>query len=53
MTFMDQTTGTTSFLTEDLLDEFIDKYVPLGLMELQCVQNGSTMLQSIDFAWQR
>ena len=51
--FMDQTTGTTRFLTEDLLGEFIDKYVPLGLMELQCVQNGSTMLQSIDFAWQR
>ena len=51
--FMDQTTGTTRFLTEDLLDEFIDKYVPLGLMELQCALNGNTMLQSIDFAWQR
>ena len=51
--FMDQTTGTTRFLTEDLLGEFIDKYVPLGLKELQCVRDGSTMLQPIDFAWKR
>lgn len=51
--FADQTTGATRFLTEDLLDEFIDKYVPLGLKELQCVRNGGTMLQPIDFAWQR
>ena len=51
--FMDQTTGTTRFLTEDLLDEFIDKYVSLGLKELQSVRSGSTLLRSIDFAWKR
>ena len=32
--FMDQTTGTTRFLTEALLDEFIEEYVSLGLKEL-------------------
>ena len=51
--FMDQTTGSTRFLTEALLDEFIDKYVSLGLKELQSVRSGSTLLRSIDFAWKR
>ena len=51
--FMDQTTGTTRFLTEELLDEFIEEYVSLGLQELQSVRSGSTLLRPIDFAWKR
>lgn len=51
--FTNQTLGTTRFLTENLLDEFIEKYVPLGLEELQCVRNGDTLLQPIDFARKR
>ena len=51
--FMDQITGTTRFLTEELLDEFIEVYVSLGLKELQSVRSGSTLLQPIDFAWKR
>ena len=51
--FMDQTTGTTRFLTEALLDEFIEEYVSLGIRELQSVRSGSALLRPIDFAWQR
>ncbi len=51
--FMDQTTGSTRFLTEALLDEFIEEYVPLGLKELQSVRSGNTLLRPIDFAWKR
>ena len=49
--FMDQTIGSTRFLTEVLLDEFIEEYVSLGLQELQSVRSGSTLLRPIDFAW--
>lgn len=51
--FMDQTTGTTRFLTEELLDEFIEGYVSLGLKELQSVRNGNSVLQPLDLAWKR
>ena len=51
--FMDQTIGSTRFLTEALLDEFIEEYVSLGLQELQRVRSGSTLLRPIDFAWKR
>lgn len=51
--FMDQTTGTTQFLTEVLLDEFIEGYVSLGLKELWSVRSGNSVLQPIDFAWKR
>lgn len=51
--FADQATGTTRLLTEDLLDEFIEEYVSLGLQELQRVRSGSTLLRPIDFAWKR
>lgn len=51
--FMDQTTGTTRFLTEELLDEFIEEYVSLGLKELQSIRNGNSVLQPMDFAWKR
>ena len=51
--FVDQTTGTTRFLTEALLDKFIEEYVSLGLKELQSIRSGSSLLRPIDFAWQR
>ena len=51
--FVDQTTGTTRFLTEALLDKFIEEYVSLGLKELQSIRSGNTLLWPIDFAWKR
>lgn len=51
--FTEQTTGETIFLKEDMLDEFIDKYVPLGLEELRSIQSGKFILQAQDYAWLR
>lgn len=51
--FKEQTIGVTYFLTENMVDEFIDKYVPLGLEELQHIQSGTYTLQALDYAWTR
>lgn len=51
--FKERTRGETHFLTENMVDEFIDKYVPLGLEELQHIQNGTYTLQALDYAWTR
>ena len=51
--FNEQITGDTHFITEDMLDEFVEKYVPLGLEELQSIRSGKFNLQAIDYAWAR
>ncbi len=51
--FTEQTTGETVFLKENMLDEFINKYMPLGLLELQSIQSGKFALQAQDYAWVR
>lgn len=51
--FTEQTTGKTHFLTENMVDEFIECYLPLGLEELQHIQRGKFTLQALDYAWPR
>ena len=51
--FTEQTAGEPYFFTESMVDEFIDKYIPIGLEELQNIQNGKFTLQAIDYAWSR
>lgn len=49
--FLEQTVGETYYITEAMVDEFIEKYVPLGLEELKCVQKGLSGLKSNDYVW--
>ncbi|MBQ8627330.1 MAG: zinc dependent phospholipase C family protein [Agathobacter sp.] len=51
--FTEKTIGETLFLTEAMLDEFIDRYTELGLKELQSISSGKSVLHAIDFAWSR
>ena len=51
--FTEKITGETYFITESMVDEFIDKYVPVGLKELQHIQKGEFTLQALDYAYQR
>lgn len=51
--FEERTIGETHFLTGNMVDEFIDKYVPQGLEELQHIQSGKYTLQALDYAWAR
>ena len=45
--------GTTILLTENMVDEFVEKYVPLAIEELQAVKKGMTYLKASDYAWER
>lgn len=49
--FTEQTKGETVYITEDMLDEFIEKYVTKGIDELKSVQRGKDYLKAIDLAY--
>ena len=49
--FTEQPTGATFYISEDMVDAFMDKYVPLGLEELRHIQNGESVLRASDYTW--
>lgn len=49
--FSEKIQGETVFITEDMLDQFIEEYVPIMLEELKAVKNGSTNLVAKDYKW--
>lgn len=49
--FFEQTVGETYYITEAMVDEFTEKYVPLGIEELRRVQKGLPGLKSDDYIW--
>lgn len=51
--FSDSTEGSTVFLTERMLDEFMDKYFPLAVEEIKNLKNGISILRAHDYAWLR
>lgn len=51
--FSESTQGTTVFLTEAMLDEFIEIYLPLAVEEVKRVKAGETLIKSSDYAWGR
>ena len=51
--FIVKTEGTTVILTEELVDEFVEKYVPLAIKEVQAVTRGEAALKASDYAWER
>lgn len=51
--FTENPQGKTCFLTEDMLDQFIDQYIDLAIKELHSVLNGEYYLNAIDYAWTR
>ncbi len=51
--FTEQTTGKTHFLTEAMVDSFVDKYIPLAKKEIESIMQGHFILQACDYAWAR
>ena len=51
--FTEQMTGKTHFLTENMVDEFLDEYIPIGIEELKHIYNGNFILQALDYSWLR
>ena len=49
--FKEQTKGTTVFLTESMLDEYVNTYIPLAIAEVHSIKNGSSSLSIMDYAW--
>lgn len=51
--FSDKTQGETVFVTEEMLDQFIEEYVLIMLEELRAVKNGKSLLAAKDYKWKR
>lgn len=49
--FTEKTSGKTTFVTESMLDEFIDTYAEKGLEELKSMQSKKTFLKAVDLAY--
>lgn len=49
--FTEQTEGNTVYLTENMLDEYVQAFLPLAIGEVTCVRRGSTILRATDYAW--
>ena len=51
--FTERTTGSTVFLTESMLDEFVGKYLPPAVEEVRSLKSGKTFLKASDYAYRR
>jgi len=51
--FSDKTHGETVFVTEEMLDQFIEEYVLIMQEELRAVKNGKSLLVAKDYKWKR
>ena len=51
--FRETATGETHFLTEEMLDEFVERYLPEAMEETRQVLQGKTYLRAVDLAYTR
>ena len=51
--FIEQTEGVTVFLTESMLDEFVETYISLAIEEVKNLKDGISILRTSDYAWLR
>ena len=51
--FAEQTSGTTVYLTESMVEEFVETYVPLAVKEIKNLKQGASALKSRDYGWLR
>ena len=49
--FTEQTNGTTVFLSESMLDEYVTTYIPLAIEEVNSIKSGTSSLNATDYAW--
>lgn len=49
--FVENQEGSTCFITEAMLDDFVKEFVPLALAELRHAIKGETYLKAEDFRW--
>ena len=49
--FHENVLGETFYITESMVDEFIESYLPLALKEMQSIQTGKSCLRVEDYVW--
>lgn len=49
--FIEQASGKTVFLTESMLDEYVETYIPLAIQEVNSIRDGYSSLNVMDYAW--
>ena len=49
--FLEHPEGETHFITRELIDDFMEQYLPLAEKELRAVLAGSRFLRAADLAW--
>ena len=49
--FMEHPLGQTTFITAQMLDQFVDRFVPMAVEEVKSIKNGTSILNTADFAW--
>lgn len=42
----------TVILTEEILEEFVERYIDLAARELKCVKKGKSILNVLDYSWE-
>ena len=48
---MEHPLGQTTFITAQMLDQFVDRFVPMAVEEVKSIKNGTSILNAADFAW--
>lgn len=49
--FIEKTQGATAYLTEALLDEFVETYLPVAIQEIKSLREGVSALRAKAYAW--
>lgn len=49
--FTEQVQGNTTFITEQMLDQFIERFIPLAIKEAESMKHGFSILNTTDFTW--
>ena len=51
--FVEQVEGNTVFLTENMVEEFVEIYIPLAIEEIRSIKNGKSILNVKDYVWKK
>ena len=49
--FLEDISGETFYITEVMVDEFVERYLPLAIKELESVKTGKSCLNVNDYTW--
>lgn len=49
--FQEDVVGETFYITEEMVDEFVERYLPLVINEIECVKLGKLCLNPMEYKW--